>query len=80
MSRVGRNTQKDTNHNFIYENVFLACHTNCDTGHPFIWSFPMTHDTCTYYNIYANIQKNNIKHSPIKSMRHLPKYKDKLGC
>ena len=25
----------------------LACHTHCDKGHPFIWSYPRTRDTCT---------------------------------
>ena len=26
----------------------LACHTYCDTGHPFIWSSPRPRDTNTY--------------------------------
>ena len=32
----------------------LACHTYCDTGHPFIWSSPRIRDTHTYCRVFGS--------------------------
>ena len=38
------------------EVFFLACHTYCDTWHPFIWSSPKTRDTHTYYLSFLRME------------------------
>ena len=38
----------------IEQQWFLACHTNCDKGHPFIMVIPRTLDTHTYCRAFSS--------------------------